>query len=91
MPLRQAYDFAADNSLAAEAKSIKGNRPKWPGDSLALSSTRRGQIVHLFTQHGIFDKFVKERWNNGETPKGRAEIRAVLAKYHGYIAYKKNR
>lgn len=47
-------------------------------DSSYTSSLRRGYIVALFEERGIFDAFKKEHWPFGNTPTGETYRRRYL-------------
>lgn len=52
LPLKEAYPFARDKGLGAEAEAIRTLKITWP--RAADSSVRRGGIVKLFQEKGVF-------------------------------------
>ena len=60
---------------------------KW--DSSYTSSLRRGYIVALFEEHGIFDTFKKKHWQFGNTAsseKRRLRYLRIKAQYEAFLA-----
>ena len=58
-------------------------------DSSYTSSLRRGYIVALFEQHGLFDDFKKEYWPFGNTPTGekkRLRYLRIKGDYEAFVA-----
>lgn len=55
-PLTAAYPFGAAHGLDREVKEIKDMEIEW--DRSYTSTVRRGYLVELFEQHGIFDDLV---------------------------------
>jgi hypothetical protein len=58
-------------------------------DSSYTSSLRRGYVIALFEQHGLFDAFKKEHWQFGNTPPGETDRRHYLqikARYEEFLA-----
>jgi hypothetical protein len=68
LPLLDAYKFGHDHDLDEAVNAIKNMAVVWP---LSYSSTvRRGFIVDLFKNHGLYDAFVIAYWPFGKTPPG---------------------
>jgi hypothetical protein len=75
-PLREAYQFAADNGLGNEAEEIRELEVDW--DRPYTSSVRRGRIIRLFEARGLLDSFIRSHWPSGETSQGARELRSCL-------------
>lgn len=58
-------------------------------DSSHTSSIRKGYIVALFEEHGLFDTFKKEHWSSGNTPAGETRRRRYLRIKGEYEAFLK--
>ena len=87
-PLKLAYPFAEKNGCGREAEIIRRTEILWPKEKNYTSSVRRGQLIELFKERGIFDKFLAECWNQGRTKPGKSEIRQklkILSDYREYI------
>lgn len=86
LPLKTAYQFGAEKGLEAEVQSIRNMNINW---NLPYSSTvRRGYVVALFEQRGIFEEFKAKHWPNGNTPNGlreRASYLRVKERYDEFL------
>lgn len=82
LPLKEAYPFAHDKGLGAEAENIRSLRITW--SRAADSSVRRGGIVGLFQEKGVFQEFLDLHWPNGKTPSGQTKIRWYLRLWEDY-------
>jgi len=76
LPLRAAYEFAFEHGLKDEVEKIRNMEIEW--DLSYTSSLRRGYIVDLFQQKGIFEQFVQGHWPNGATKDGQTLVRRYL-------------
>jgi hypothetical protein len=73
--------------MQAEIEEIRGMEIEWARSY--TSSLRRGYIVDLFQQKGIFSDFVKSRWPNGATHDGEVKTRRylrILAQYQQFLS-----
>jgi endonuclease NucS-like protein len=87
LSLKAAYAFGAAHALEHEVNDIRELVIEW--DSSHTSSLRRGYIVALFEEHGIFDAFKKEHWSFGNTPPGetkRLKYLRIKAEYEAFLA-----
>jgi hypothetical protein len=75
-PLREAYPFAEQNGLAAEAAQIRSLEIKW--DRPYTSTVRRGYFIELFQREGFLDQFKSLHWPMGMGRKGDSESRRYL-------------
>lgn len=87
LSLRAAYAFGAANGLGGEVEHIRQMKIAW--DVSYTSSLRRGFVVFLFEQHGLFERFKQEYWSFGNTPGGETRRRRYLrikAQYEEFLA-----
>jgi hypothetical protein len=87
LSLKAAYAFGAAHGLEREVNEIREMVIEW--DSSYTSSLRRGYVVALFEEHGIFDTFKKEHWSFGNTPSGekrRLRYLRIKAQYEAFLA-----
>ncbi|MCI0407265.1 MAG: endonuclease NucS [Acidobacteria bacterium] len=82
LPLKEAYPFASEKGLAAEAEAIRTLKVTWP--RAINSSVRRGGIVKLFQEKGVFQEFLDAYWPNGKTPRGQTAVRWYLRVWEEY-------
>jgi hypothetical protein len=76
LPLDKAYQFGIENNLQDEISNIKNMQIDWgPAYQPAI---RRGFIVDLFVQKGIFSAFQDIHWPNGKTKYGKVQIQSYL-------------
>ncbi|MCO4856498.1 endonuclease NucS [Herbaspirillum sp. WGmk3] len=68
LPLLQAYAFAKEIGLEKEAEEIRYFEIEW--DRKYNSKLRRGYIVRLLEEHGVYEKFVSQCWPSGATSDG---------------------
>ncbi len=61
LPLKDAYPFGGSKGLRDQIDTIRKARIR--GDR--ASSTRRGLIIKLFQQHGVFQEFKDAHWQDG--------------------------
>lgn len=71
-PLREAYPFAYERKLEAEASKIKATRITWQRGT--KSGVRRGFMIRLFQERGILDEFIQTSWKFGQTSTGKKMI-----------------
>src|SRR6266540_225639 len=86
LSLIAAYAFGAAHGLEREVNEIREMVIEW--DSSYTSSLRRGYIVALFEQHGIFDSFKSEHWQFGNTQPGerkRLLYLRIKAQYEAFL------
>jgi hypothetical protein len=74
LPLRAAYRFANDNHLEAEVAEIQEMRIEWDHPPRP-PSVRRGYVVALFEEKGLWEAFWREHWPHYETRDGQARYR----------------
>ena len=87
LSLKAAYAFGAQHGLEREVTDIREMVIEW--DSSYTSSLRRGYIIALFEQHGLFEAFKKQYWPFGNTPTGETKRRRYLrikADYEAFLA-----
>jgi Endonuclease NucS len=87
LSLKAAYAFGAAHGLEREVTEIREMVIEW--DSGYTSSLRRGYIVTLFEEHGLFDVFKKEHWLFGDTSAGerkRLFYLRIKAQYEAFLA-----
>ena len=87
LPLKEAYRFGRENGLEQEVDEIRNMDIEW--DLSYTSSLRRGYIVDLFQQKGVFQKFVEECWLNGATRSGQSKTRRYLTikgRYESFLS-----
>ncbi len=73
LPLREAYQFGIEHGLEAEIAMIRENEIEW--DRSYTTTVKRGAIVYLFDENGLFDEFKNTCWPNGNTLDGERRIR----------------
>jgi hypothetical protein len=83
LPMKPAYQFGEQHSLAREVSKIRKMRvrPGWIYRGHKSSHTtrvKRGYIVELFEEKEIFDEFKKEHWPFGDTDSGKTNRRRLL-------------
>jgi hypothetical protein len=92
IPLKEAYAFGNEKGLTKEINEIKNMEIiKW--DKSYTSGIRRGCILNLFKEKGIFSEFIKKHWNDGETQSGLAKQNSyikLVEDYKNYIEDKKS-
>jgi hypothetical protein len=77
LPLDKAYSFGSEYGLQDEISIIQNMEINW--GPAYRSTIRRGFIIALFSQRGIFDAFIEKYWPNGNTKDGAKRIRSYLA------------
>ena len=76
LPLKEAYRFGAEKGLGEEVQRIRTMEIEW--DLPYTSSLRRGEIVYLFNEHGLFAEFKNEFWPYGDSESGKREVASYL-------------
>ena len=87
LSLNEAYRFGIESGLEAEINEIRNMEIEW--DKGYTSTLRRGFIVELFEQKGIFSRFKELYWLSGNTPYGESLRRRYLkikAAYGDFLA-----
>ena len=84
LPLNDAYAFGAEHGLEREVTEIRAMAINWGSYE---SSLRRGYVVALFEEHGIFDEFKEKCWPFGNTPGGETRRRRYLRIRANYVEY----
>ena len=68
LSLKSAYPFGEQKGLKPAIDEIRGIEVEW---DLSYNSTiRRGYIVELFRDRGLFDEFIAQYWLEGATESG---------------------
>lgn len=67
LSLKAAYEYGAAHGLEQEVREIRDMEI----DSGRPSTIRRGYIVALFENRGVFEQFKTEHWPFGNTPSGK--------------------
>ena len=78
LPLRDAYQFGDANGLEAEITAIRGMNINWHRPRGYDSRLRRGYIIALFEERGIFQIFKDRNWPNGDARDGIRRIQNSL-------------
>jgi hypothetical protein len=77
-PLTAAYPFAQRHSLATDVDAIRD----WEADERWTrgyeSTIRRGRVITLFEDRGLYGQFVTEEWPVGASPAGEREKQRCL-------------
>lgn len=71
LPLEMAYEFAKENKLAEKLQKIES----YQSDALSSKQTRivkKGLLVKLFEQSGIYSDFLDKYWQHGKTNDGQS-------------------
>lgn len=87
LSLKAAYSFGVSRGLESEVNEIRNMVIEW--DSPYTSSLRRGYIVSLFEERGIFEDFKAAHWPFGNTTPGQARRRRLLrikTQYEEFLA-----
>jgi hypothetical protein len=76
-PLMSAYRFASQHGLQSEvdkirARKIDARRIKKP------TMARKGFIISLLEQHGLWKEFIQNHWPIGNTPWGERKKQSYL-------------
>jgi hypothetical protein len=85
LSLRAAYAFGEEHGLNEKINEIRNMVVEW--DRPQTSSLRRGFIVELFQDHGIFEEFRKKHWSFGSTSAGEGKLRFYRRIRGDYSAY----
>jgi endonuclease NucS-like protein len=88
-PLREAYAFAGQHNLSAQAANIRDMEIEW--DLSYTSTVRRGRMLDLFEDKGLLSAFIDQKWPSGHSAQGKAAIRFYLKisqKYSAFLAGK---
>jgi len=72
LPLRGVYKFAAGRDFENEVSAIKVMDIEW--DLSYTSTLRRGYIVELLEQRGLFSDFKETHWPDGNTEDGERQV-----------------
>jgi hypothetical protein len=87
LSVKAAYEFGAAHGLEREMREIRDMVIEW--DLSYTSSLRRGYIVALLEEKGLFEQFKKERWPFGNTPGGgrkRSWYLRLKARYEAFVS-----
>lgn len=76
LSLIAAYGFASERGLASEAAQIRNMAID--GFKNRQSSVRRGYMVKLLEDHGLFGEFKEKYWSYGNTRAGESKYRHYL-------------
>ena len=89
LPLMSAYPFGTAHGLEMEVDKIRNLEIEW--ERKTTSSVRRGYIIDLFENNGIWEEFKAKHWTYGDTPKGETLRRWYLRlkqEYDDYLAHR---
>lgn len=76
LSLIAAYGFATERGLASEAAEIRNMAID--GFENRKSNVRRGYMVKLLEEHGLFEEFKEKHWAYGNTRAGESKCRRYL-------------
>jgi hypothetical protein len=76
MSLNAAYIFGREQGLAVEIDKIRAMKIEW--NRSYTTTVRRGFIVTLFEEKGLFDLFKERYWPEGSTEWGNRQRRFYL-------------
>jgi Endonuclease NucS len=76
LPVKDAYKFAAEKGLQAEAEEIRNMEIEW--DSSYSTTVRRGYFVKLFQENNCFEEFKEKYLPLGNTPLGASRTNFFL-------------
>lgn len=85
LPLRAAYDYAAQHGFPDEMAAIREMDIEW--DQAGGSSLRRGYVIRLLERKGLFEDFKQSYWPFGNTTVGETKYRWYLKLKDRYEAY----
>jgi hypothetical protein len=86
VPIEQAYAFGRSKGLDSEINAIIQMKPKW--DKIESNNTlRRGYIVHLFENRGIWQEFKDLLWPFGNTAEGEHRREHYLRRRKHYLRF----
>jgi len=78
LPLRDAYRFGVGHGFATEIAKIREMKIDWNRSSSLDSRLRRGYVIELFEEKGVFEIFKDRHWANGNEDDGRRRIQNDL-------------
>jgi hypothetical protein len=87
LSLKAAYSYGVSHGLESDINEIQNMVIEW--DSSYTSSLRRGYIISLFENRGIFEDFKAAHWAFGNTPTGETRRRRYLrikTQYEEFLA-----
>ena len=87
LSLKLAYAFGESHGLAREVGEIRDMVIEW--DSSYTSSLRRGYVVSLFEERGVFEEFKAAHWPFGYSKPGESKRKRYLtikAQYENFLA-----
>ncbi|MGH7650545.1 MAG: endonuclease NucS domain-containing protein [Gemmatimonadaceae bacterium] len=87
LSLRAAYEYANAHGFDDDMRAIREMDIEW--DRAGGSSLRRGYVVSLLEQKGLFDDFKARSWPAGNTPAGERKYKWYLRlknRYEDFLA-----
>lgn len=75
LPLVEAHAFSAEHGLAHEFSNIEERAKRSLLAERWARIARKGCIVQLFTERGIFPKFVDQHWSFATTEEGHQKLK----------------
>lgn len=84
-PIRQAYVFASENNLVDQVAEIRDMEIEW--DRGYDTKLRRGYLIRLLEDHGLYLTFVERYWPNSKTSDGQARRRRCVQYTDDYDAF----
>jgi hypothetical protein len=85
LSLNAAAKFGAAHGIEREVADIRRKKIEW--ERSATTSVKRGYIISLFEERGLFDAFKSEYWRLGNTGSGESKRRRYLRYKEEYEAW----
>ncbi len=89
LPNNACYAFAKKHGLADAAMTIRNTEIK-PWGKPYSGSVRRGRLIELLQDSGLFEKFLVESWPEGMTEEGKKNISFCLQLKDEYNQFLEN-
>ena len=82
LPLKYAYQFLGENGHSEKADEIRLSKDKFKSYT---STLRRAKIVNFFDEKEMLNDFIEKYWKNGNTLKGKNQIRGLRRLFEAYL------